>query len=61
MMTDCKAIRAADLLRQYCAERGCDECVFKSGAGFCVLQSAKLPEDFKLDGLRPQESPQRSG
>lgn len=59
-MTDSKAIRAADLLRQYCGERGCDECVFKAAAGFCVIQAAKLPEDFKLDGLKPRETSQRT-
>jgi hypothetical protein len=52
MMTNEKALRAAELLRQYCAERGCSECVFEAPAGFCVLQAVKLPECWKPDELR---------
>jgi len=55
MMSDTKAVRAAELLRQYCAERGCDGCVFRAQHGFCILQSAKLPEDWKLEGLGREE------
>lgn len=51
-MRDEKAIRAAELLKQYCNERGCSECVFNTCAGFCLLQAAKLPENYQLDGLR---------
>ncbi len=50
-MSDEKAVRAADLLRQYCAERGCSECVFRSGYGFCILQTTKNPEAWQLDRL----------
>ncbi|MBR3630604.1 MAG: hypothetical protein IKN55_09085 [Oscillospiraceae bacterium] len=52
MMSDTKAIRAAELLRQYCAERGCSECKFRTGYGFCRLQATKNPESWQLDDLR---------
>lgn len=53
MISDAKAIRAADLVRQYCGERGCDDgdCVFRLRCGVCLLQATRLPEDWKLDGL----------
>lgn len=53
MISDAKAIRAADLVRQYCGERGCDdgECAFRLRCGVCLLQATRLPEDWKLDGL----------
>lgn len=56
MMTDCKAIRAAELIKRYCGERGCDdgECVFKLLCGVCIIQVTRLPEDWKLDGLHAQ-------
>lgn len=46
-MRDEKAVRAAELLRQYCSERGCVDCVFwlKSGR-FCTLMSVKVPASF---------------
>lgn len=52
MISDAKVIRAADLVRQYCGERGCDDgCVFRLRCAVCLLQATRLPEDWKLDGL----------
>ena len=57
MISDAKAIRAADLVRQYCGERGCDDgdCVFRLRCGVCLLQATRLPEDWKLDGLAAKD------
>ena len=57
MIADAKAIRAADLVRQYCGERGCDDgdCVFRLRCGVCLLQATRLPEDWKLDGLAAKD------
>ena len=57
MISDAKAIRAADLVRQYCGERGCDDgdCVFRLRCGVCLLQATRLPEDWKLDGLTAKD------
>lgn len=52
MMSDAKALRCAELLRQYCAERGCSECIFRTGYGFCILQSVKNPESWRLDEVK---------
>ena len=54
MMAHEKAIRAARHLQQYCAERGCDpeQCAFRTESGICVLQAARLPENYQLEGLR---------
>ena len=47
VMRDDKAIRAAELLRQYCSERGCADCVFWLQSGrFCTLMSVKVPASF---------------
>ena len=51
MMSDSKAVRAAENLRQYCAERGCSECKFQTEYGFCALQTSKNPESWQLDEL----------
>lgn len=51
-MTDGKAIRAADLLRQYCTERGCRECVFLIGRDICAITSARIPGYICLDMAR---------
>ena len=57
MISDAKAIRAADLVRQYCGERGCDdgECAFRLRCGVCIIQATRLPEDWKLDGLAAKD------
>lgn len=57
MMAHGKAVRAARNLQQYCAERACDpaECVFRTDTGLCVLQAARLPENFQLDGIETGE------
>ena len=57
MISDAKAIRAADLVRKYCGERGCDDgdCVFRLRCGVCLLQATRLPEDWKLDGLAAKD------
>lgn len=52
MMTDKKAIRAAELIRQYCAERGCSQCVFESKAKFCLLQGSRIPGKFPVEEIR---------
>lgn len=54
MMAHGKAIRAARNLQQYCAERGCDpkQCAFRTESGICILQAARLPENYQLEGLR---------
>lgn len=56
-MSDAKALRAVQLLKQYCAERGCDDCVFQSSYGMCRLQCVKTPESYPVDGLKPREKP----
>ena len=57
-MRDEKAIRCAELLRQYCGERGCtkEECVFVQTCGFCILQATRLPEDWQLEDLKPRQT-----
>lgn len=56
MISDEKALRAAELIKRYCGERGCDdgECVFKLLCGVCIIQATRLPEDWKLDWLHAQ-------
>lgn len=56
MISDEKALRAAELIKRYCGERGCDdgECAFRLRCGVCIIQATRLPEDWKLDGLRAQ-------
>lgn len=56
VMSDTKAIRCAELLRQYCADRGCSECIFRTGYGYCTLQAAKNPESWQLDDLREDKA-----
>jgi hypothetical protein len=53
-MSDAKALRYANGLRQYCNERPCKdgECVFLlKVSGICPLKEGRLPEDWKLEGL----------
>lgn len=54
MMADEKALRSALNLQRYCAERGCDPavCIFRTDAGVCVLQQARIPENIRLDDIR---------
>lgn len=54
-MRDEKALRYARLLRQYCAERGCSECIFRTGYGYCTLQATKNPESWQLDEVKRGE------
>lgn len=56
VMSDAKAVRASENLRQYCAERGCSECIFRTEYGFCVLQTSKSPESWQLDGLQDRQT-----
>lgn len=57
MISDAKVIRAAELIKRYCGERGCDDgdCVFRLRCGVCLLQATRLPEDWKLDGLAAKD------
>lgn len=50
-----KVLRAVELIRRYCGERGCSDCAFQSDAGFCRIQSAKTPENFAFDDLHGKE------
>lgn len=61
-ISDTKVIRAAQNLKRYCGERGCDEeeCIFKTTYGICILQATRLPEDWNLDGLKPRETSQQT-
>jgi hypothetical protein len=62
MISDEKALRAAELIKRYCGERGCDdgECAFRLRCGVCIIQATRLPEDWKLDGLKPRETSQQT-
>lgn len=54
MISDAKAIRAAELIKRYCNERPCEDgvCAFRQKkSGICPLAEVRLPEDWKLDGL----------
>lgn len=46
MMTDTKAIRAAALIKSYCQERCCDNCIFQNDSGCCVLMQVRNPSYF---------------
>ena len=57
MMSDAKALRFAQLLKQYCNERPCRDgvCVFRQKlSGICQLTDGRLPEDWQLDHIRPE-------
>ncbi len=54
-MRDEKALRAAELLRQYCNERCCENCVFRRKNGYCAVGSAHHPGVLNLDGLKPRK------
>lgn len=52
-MRDEKALRAAELLKRYCAERCCAHCVFRRASGICAIQAAKAPYQIITEGLKP--------
>ena len=54
-MSDSKAVRAAEYLKQYCGERGCDPefCAFcEKKSKICILQSSRLPENYNLESIQ---------
>ena len=51
-MRDDKALRAANILRKYCRERPCADCLFHNPeSDFCVLTASRNPGTFTLDNL----------
>lgn len=55
MMSDAKALKAAQNLKQYCEERQCRDgvCVFRQKlSGICPLTDGRLPEDWQIDHVR---------
>ena len=47
MTADAKAIKAAETLRRYCSERGCNaECVFYNRISATCQLKVKAPENF---------------
>lgn len=49
MTADTKAIKAAETLRRYCAERGCNaECVFYNRYSATCKLKVKAPENFPV-------------
>lgn len=52
-MQDHKALRAAELLRQHCRERCCDDCIFW-GREFpqCRLTGIRSPGHFPVEEIR---------
>ena len=53
MTSDAKAIKAADTLRRYCSERGCNaECYFYSKLSATCALKVKAPENFPADMKR---------
>ncbi len=61
MMSDEKALRAAELLRKYCNERCCGECVFVRKNGYCAIGSAHHPALIVLDDLKPKQTEVHDG
>lgn len=57
MISNEKALRAEELIKRYCGERGCDdgECAFRLRCGVCIIQATRLPEDWKLEGLAAKD------
>lgn len=58
MISDEKALRAAELIKRYCNERPCRDgkCAFRQKkSGICPLTDGRLPEDWKLDGLAAKD------
>lgn len=56
-MSDEKAMRYADWLRQYCSERPCKngECVFQQKkSGICPLKDTRVPADWRIDDIRQE-------
>jgi hypothetical protein len=55
MMRDEKALRAANILRKYCRERPCADCLFHNAeCDFCVLTASRNPGTFTLDNLNKE-------
>ena len=53
MISDAKAIKAAETLRRYCSERGCNaECYFYSKLSATCALKVKAPENFPADMKR---------
>ena len=52
-MQEHKAIRAAELLRQHCRERSCNDCIFW-GKDFprCRLSDVRSPGHFPVEDIR---------
>ena len=51
MTADAKAIKAAETLRRYCSERGCNaECVFYNRISATCQLKVKAPECFPVKG-----------
>lgn len=55
MIRDEKAIRAAELVRQYCRERSCYACIFRTVSGVCLIGDTRVPENWQLNGLKPPD------
>jgi|GEM_PF-2331255 len=50
MMSDDKALRFARLLRQYCGERGCIDCIFWQESCLCCgLAFSRSPQHWQLN------------
>lgn len=50
MIADKKAIKAAETLRRYCSERGCNvECVFYNRLSATCQLKVKSPEHFTVN------------
>lgn len=58
MISDAKAIKAAEALRRYCSERGCNaECVFYNRLSATCQLKVKSPDCFPVkDGGVHRES-----
>ena len=51
---DIKAIKAAELIKQYCKETDCPECIFNF-RGDCILSESNhnyIPNDWLIDLIR---------
>ena len=47
MVSDAKAIKAAELIRKYCSERGCNaECCFYNRLSATCQLKVKAPENY---------------
>lgn len=53
MISDEKAIKAAETLRRYCSERGCNaECWFYNKLSATCQLKVKSPENYPADAKR---------